>query len=142
MGEPGDAVRRVAVADAVGSGGHVGVDDDPSALARLSPEGPPFGLAWSAAVFHHLTDPVAVLAGIARHVRPGGTVAVVEGDDGLSFPMLPWPPALELRLREAVVRGRPSGTVGCCPSTTTASSGAVSPPCSGWLASSTSASAS
>lgn len=125
----GSGAHLGLLADRVGeSGAVVGVDSDSASLSvaaelwadpiaagritlreadltHLALDVPPLDLVWSTAVFHHLTDPVAALAAIARHVRPGGTVAVLDGDDGLSFPMLPWPPALELRLREAVVRG-------------------------------------
>ena len=36
-------------------------------------------------VLEHLTDPVAALAALARAVRPGGTVTVIEGDHGSAY---------------------------------------------------------
>jgi ubiquinone/menaquinone biosynthesis C-methylase UbiE len=62
-------------------------------------------VAWSAAVFHHLADQEAVLAELVRVTRPGGLVAILDADNSLSFPLLPWPPELEPRLRAAMQRG-------------------------------------
>jgi hypothetical protein len=45
-------------------------------------------------------------------VAPGGLVAVLDGDDGVSFPFLPWPPELEQGLRAAVRRGAAEGYSG------------------------------
>jgi SAM-dependent methyltransferase len=74
-------------------------------LARLPfPDGA-FDLAWVSFALHHVADPGQALRELARVVVPGGLVAVLDGDDGTSFPCLPWPPALEARLRVAVWRG-------------------------------------
>jgi SAM-dependent methyltransferase len=62
-------------------------------------------VAWSAAAFHHRADQEAVVAELARVVRPGGLVAILDADNSLSFPVLPWPPDLEARLREAAQQG-------------------------------------
>ena len=62
-------------------------------------------VAWSAAVFHHLERQEAVVEEMARVVRPGGLVAVLDADNSVSFPALPWPPNLEPRLRAAMQRG-------------------------------------
>lgn len=49
-------------------------------------------------------DLAAVLAEFRRVLRPGGTLAVLESDNIHSV-MLPWPPRLELAVREAERRG-------------------------------------
>ncbi|MDQ3412176.1 MAG: methyltransferase domain-containing protein [Chloroflexota bacterium] len=59
---------------------------------------------WMSSVLHHIERPVAALAELARVVRPGGFVAVLDGDDSGSFPLLPWEPAFEQRLRTAAAR--------------------------------------
>lgn len=127
------------LAGAVGPNGSVvGVDLDPEALAvgadlcadlvatgrlRLEPgdlTALPLptddrDVAWSASVFHHLPDPAAALTELARVVRPGGLVAVLDGDGGGSFPFLPWSPELELARREAAVRAAADGYGGDLP---------------------------
>lgn len=60
-----------------------------------------FAVAWSSAVLHHAEHPLTMLGELARVVRPGGTVAIFDGDTGGSYPVLPWPPELEMRLRAA-----------------------------------------
>lgn len=60
-----------------------------------------FDVAWSSLTLHHARQPSAMLGELARVVRPGGLVAAFDGDTGGSFPVLPWPPDLELRLRQA-----------------------------------------
>ena len=65
-----------------------------------------FDVAWCSLVLHHIDDPVAALREMARVVRPGGLVAALDGDDDGSFPMLPWTPEFEARLRAAAMRGQ------------------------------------
>lgn len=60
-----------------------------------------FDCAWAAAVLHHAQDPLTTLREMARAVRPGGTVAVLDADTAGSFPLLPWSPELDARLRAA-----------------------------------------
>lgn len=60
-----------------------------------------FDVAWSSMVLHHAERPLAMLGELARVVRPGGMVAIFDGDTGGSFPVLPWSPELEMRLRVA-----------------------------------------
>ncbi len=65
-----------------------------------------FDLVWSSAVLHHEPAPVETLHHFRSLVRPGGLVAILDGDTGGSFPCLPWPPELEMRLREATLRAQ------------------------------------
>jgi SAM-dependent methyltransferase len=60
-----------------------------------------FDAAWSSLVLHHAERPATMLQEMARVVRPGGAVAIFDGDTGGSYPVLPWPPDLEMRLRLA-----------------------------------------
>ncbi|MFN8538681.1 MAG: methyltransferase domain-containing protein [Thermomicrobiales bacterium] len=64
-----------------------------------------FDVAWASLVLHHAERPLAMLGELRRVVRPGGLVAIVEGDTGGSFPTLPWPPDLEIALRRAAWEG-------------------------------------
>ncbi len=69
-------------------------------LERLPfPEGT-FDLAWCAQSLYSLPDPVASLRLLARFVRPGGIVAVLESDT-LHQVLLPWPVEVELAVRIA-----------------------------------------
>jgi SAM-dependent methyltransferase len=72
-------------------------------------------VAWTSAVLHHAERPMALLGEMARVVRPGGLVAVLDNDTAGSFPVLPWPPDLEQRLRAAAWAGQEAnfdGTLG------------------------------
>lgn len=66
--------------------------------------GPEFDLVWMSLVLHHVPEPGAALRDLARVVKPGGRVAVLDGDVG-AVPWLPWPPDLEERVRAAARRG-------------------------------------
>ena len=59
-----------------------------------------FDVAWCAQSFYSLPDPVEALRHMARVVRPGGLVAVLEGDT-LHHVLLPWPIEVELAVRLA-----------------------------------------
>lgn len=59
-----------------------------------------FDLAWCAQSFFSLPDPAAALGRMARVVRPGGIVAVLEADT-LHQVLLPWPIEVELAVRRA-----------------------------------------
>lgn len=63
-----------------------------------------FDVVWMALVLHHEELPFDVVRSILPVVKPGGRLAILEGDGGGSFPLLPWPPAFELRLRAAALR--------------------------------------
>ncbi len=57
-------------------------------------------LAWCAQSLYSLPDPVQALRQMARTVRPGGHVAVLENDE-LHHVVFPWPVEIELALRQA-----------------------------------------
>lgn len=59
-----------------------------------------FDLVWCAQSLYSLPDAVAAVASMARVLRPGGQVAILE-NDSLHHVILPWPIALELPLRAA-----------------------------------------
>jgi len=59
-----------------------------------------FEVAWCAQSFYSLPDPVAALRHMLRVVKPGGLVAVLEGDT-LHHVLLPWPVEVELAVRRA-----------------------------------------
>ena len=59
-----------------------------------------FDLAWCAQSLRSLPDPLGAIRGMARQVRPGGIVALLE-EDALHHLLLPWPEDLELAVRRA-----------------------------------------
>ena len=62
-----------------------------------------FDFVWCAQSLYSLPEPVVVLGHLARVLRPGGIVAVLENDT-LHQVSLPWPVSLELPLRAAELR--------------------------------------
>lgn len=62
-----------------------------------------FDLVWCAQSLYSLPDPVVAIGHMARVLRPGGLVAVLENDT-LHQVFLPWPVRLELPLRAAELR--------------------------------------
>ncbi|MBX6315754.1 MAG: class I SAM-dependent methyltransferase, partial [Isosphaeraceae bacterium] len=71
-----------------------------AALERLPFAEGTFDFAWCAQSLFSLPEPVAALQQMARVVRPGGFVAVLE-DDALHQLLLPWPIEIELAVRAA-----------------------------------------
>jgi SAM-dependent methyltransferase len=59
-----------------------------------------FDAVWCAQSLYSLPDPTTVLKEMRRVTRPGGTAAVLENDT-LHEVILPWPPDLELAIRQA-----------------------------------------
>jgi len=74
-----------------------------------------FDVAWMSAVLHHEVDPIDALAEMARVVKPGGVVAVLDGDTDGSFPCLPWSPEFEHVLRAAALRAQRENFGGTLP---------------------------
>jgi len=60
-----------------------------------------FDLVWCAQSLITLDDPAAALRELARVTRPGGKVAVLEGDE-FHHVLLPWPVELELGIHRAL----------------------------------------
>ena len=123
----GDGFYARRIAERLGSGGCVtGADINRAYLAEASeeasrqsggakidfvaasfdrlpfPEGT-FDLVWCSQSLYTLPDPVIAIGHMARVLRPGGLVAVLENDT-LHQVCLPWPIALELPLRAAELR--------------------------------------
>jgi ubiquinone/menaquinone biosynthesis C-methylase UbiE len=59
-----------------------------------------FDLVWCAQSLYSLPEPVEALRQMARVVRPGGVVAILENDT-LHHVLLPWPVDVELAVRQA-----------------------------------------
>lgn len=68
-----------------------------------------FDLVWCAQSLHSLPDPAVAISHMARVLRPGGLVAVLENDT-LHQVFLPWPVHLELPLRAAELRSLLEGS--------------------------------
>jgi SAM-dependent methyltransferase len=59
-----------------------------------------FDLVWCGQSLSSLPDPLETLRALRRVVRPGGIVAILENDP-LHQLIIPWPPDLELAIRQA-----------------------------------------
>lgn len=62
-----------------------------------------FDVSWCAQSLYSLPDPVEALRHLRRVTKPGGIVAVLEGDT-LHHVILPWPIEVELAVRAAELR--------------------------------------
>lgn len=71
-----------------------------ASIDRLPFEDGCFDVAWCAQSLFSLPEPVDAVRKMARVVRPGGVVAVME-DDTLHRVVLPWPIEVELAVRSA-----------------------------------------
>jgi len=120
----GDGAYTCWLAERVAPAGRVvGVDLSPAYLglaSRLAAESPAaanvsfqrgdiaglpfadgsFDLVWCAQSMYSLPDPQAALRELRRVTKPGGRVAIFENDT-LHHLILPWPPELELAVRQA-----------------------------------------
>jgi SAM-dependent methyltransferase len=76
------------------------IDFQQADIAALPFEDGTFDLVWCAQSMYSLPDPIAALRELRRVTRPGGAVAVFENDT-LHHMVLPWPPELELAVRQA-----------------------------------------
>jgi SAM-dependent methyltransferase len=68
-----------------------------------------FDFVWCAQSLYSLPEPVVAIRHMARVLRPGGLVAVLENDT-LHQVFLPWPVSLELPLRAAELRSLLEGS--------------------------------
>lgn len=123
----GDGFYTRRIAERLGPGGHVtGADINLAYLSRAREEASrqrglaridfvtasfdqlpfrddTFDLVWCAQSLYSLPDPEIAIRHMARVLRPGGIVAVLENDT-LHQVFLPWPVHLELPLRAAELR--------------------------------------
>ena len=81
VSEDSVAAARARVADA----GLAGVEFMQADIFALPFAPASFDHVFLCFVLEHLADPVAALAALARVVRPGGTVTVIEGDHGSAY---------------------------------------------------------
>jgi ubiquinone/menaquinone biosynthesis C-methylase UbiE len=71
-----------------------------ASIESLPLEDQSFDLCWCAQSLYSLPDPVEALRHMLRVTRPGGMVAVLEGDS-VHHIILPWPVEIELSVRGA-----------------------------------------
>ena len=83
--------------------GRAKIDFVAASFDRLPFPDDTFDLVWCAQSLYTLPDPVVAIGHMARLLRPGGLVAVLENDT-LHQVFLPWPVYLELPLRAAELR--------------------------------------
>jgi ubiquinone/menaquinone biosynthesis C-methylase UbiE len=60
-----------------------------------------FDLVWLSLVLHHEDIPADVVRELRHVVTPGGRIAILDGDESASLPLLPGPPEFELAVRQA-----------------------------------------
>jgi len=89
-----------ARAEASRQSGRAKIDFVAASFDRLPFLDDTFDLVWCAQSLYTLPDPVVAIGHMARVLRPGGLVAVLENDT-LHQVFLPWPVSLELPLRAA-----------------------------------------
>jgi ubiquinone/menaquinone biosynthesis C-methylase UbiE len=92
-----------ATKEAARRSGHARIDFVAASLDRLPFSDETFDLVWCAQSLYTLPDPVVAISHMARVLRPGGLVAVLENDT-LHQVLLPWPASLEVPLRAAELR--------------------------------------
>lgn len=83
--------------------GRARIDFVAASFDRLPFEDGTFDFVWCAQSLYSLPDPVVAIGHMARVLRPGGLIAVLENDT-LHQVFLPWPVGLELPLRAAELR--------------------------------------
>jgi ubiquinone/menaquinone biosynthesis C-methylase UbiE len=83
--------------------GHATIDLVAASFDHLPFDDDTFDFVWCAQSLYSLPEPVDVLVHLARVLRPGGILAVLENDT-LHQVSLPWPISLELALRAAELR--------------------------------------
>jgi SAM-dependent methyltransferase len=98
-----------ATKEAARQGGRAGIDFVAASFDQLPFPDDTFDLVWCAQSLYTLPEPVVVIRHMARVLRPGGLVAVLE-NDSLHQVFLPWPVHLELPLRSAELRAFSEGS--------------------------------
>ena len=83
--------------------GRAKIDFVATSFDRLPFPDDTFDLVWCAQSLYTLPEPIVAISHMARVLRPGGLVAVLENDT-LHQVCLPWPVSLELPLRAAELR--------------------------------------
>lgn len=83
--------------------GRANIDFVEAAYDALPFEDESFDFVWCAQSLFSLPSPSTVMKHVARVLRPGGVLAILENDT-LHQVMLPWPVQLELSLRSAELR--------------------------------------
>ncbi|GAC1352270.1 MAG: hypothetical protein NVS3B20_08260 [Polyangiales bacterium] len=83
--------------------GSAAIDFVAASFDRLPFKDNTFDFAWCAQSLYSLPDPVLVLTHLARVLRPGGIVGILENDT-IHQVFLPWPAHLEIALRAAELR--------------------------------------
>ena len=86
--------------EAAGNTGRATIDFVAASFDRMPFPDDTFDLVWCAQSLHSLPEPGLVLGHLARVLRPGGILAVLENDT-MHQVFLPWPVSLELPLRAA-----------------------------------------
>jgi ubiquinone/menaquinone biosynthesis C-methylase UbiE len=89
--------------------GRARIDFVAASFDRLPFADSTFDLVWCAQSLYSLPEPVVAIGHMARVLRPGGLVAVLENDT-LHQVFLPWPVRLELPLRAAELRSFQEGS--------------------------------
>jgi SAM-dependent methyltransferase len=107
------AYLSLAKLEATHQTGSATIDFVAASFDRLPFPDETFDFVWCAQSLYSLPEPVAVFEHLARVLRPGGIVAVLENDT-LHQVFLPWPVSLELPLRVAELRALSAKT--CNPS--------------------------
>lgn len=97
------AYLREAQQEAARQTGRATIDFVAASFDRLPFPDDTFDFAWCAQSLYSLPEPVVVLGHLARVLRPGGIVAILENDT-MHQVFLPWPARLELPLRAAELR--------------------------------------
>jgi len=98
-----------ATEEAALQSGRAKIDFVAASFDRLPFPDDTFDLVWCAQSLYTLPDPVVAIRHMARVLRPGGLVALLENDT-LHQVLLPWPIHLELPLRAAELRSFSDGT--------------------------------
>ena len=95
------AVARAMLANEIEQGAVEIIEGD---LHALDPNLGPFDVVWMSLVLHHEDVPTDVIRNLRTITRSGGKIAILDGDDLASFPFFPWPPRMEMELREKILQ--------------------------------------